>query len=45
MLDYCREGDTIVCTKLDRIGRSTGDVLSLVSGLEDKGVTFQCPLR
>ena len=42
MLDYCREGDTIVCTKLDRIGRSTGDILSLVSGLEAKGVTFQC---
>lgn len=42
MLDYCREGDTIVCTKLDRIGRSTGDILSLVSGLEAKGVTFHC---
>lgn len=42
MLEYSREGDTVVCTKLDRIGRSTGDVLDIVSHLESKGVAFRC---
>lgn len=42
MIDYCREGDVIVCTKLDRIGRSTKDVLSIVERLQAKGVAFRC---
>jgi len=42
MIDYCREGDVIICTKLDRIGRSTTDVLGIVKKLEDKGVSFRC---
>ncbi|WP_129125957.1 MULTISPECIES: recombinase family protein [Geomonas] len=42
MVDYCREGDTIVCTKLDRIGRSTKDVLELVTTLKAKRVSFKC---
>ena len=42
MLDYCREGDVITCTKLDRIGRSTADVLSIIDRMNDKGVSFRC---
>lgn len=42
MIDYCREGDIIVCTKLDRIGRSTKDVLDIVAKLEMKNVAFRC---
>jgi len=42
MIDYCREGDVIVCTKLDRVGRSTKDVLNMLEKLEAKGVSFRC---
>ncbi len=40
-LDYVREGDTLICTRLDRIARSTGDLLSIVDQLEAKGVRFK----
>lgn len=42
MLDYAREGDVITCTKLDRIGRSTADILKLLKKLKAKGVEFRC---
>lgn len=42
MVDYCRDGDVIACTKLDRIGRSTKDVLDILGKLEAKGVAFRC---
>ena len=42
MIDYCREGDVITCTKLDRVGRSTKDVLDILARLEAKGVAFRC---
>ena len=42
MLDYCRKGDVIVSTRLDRIGRSTADILKLLERLESKGVAFRC---
>lgn len=42
MLDYCRQGDVIVCTKLDRVGRSTKHLLEVVEGLQTKGVAFRC---
>ena len=41
MLDYCREGDTVVVCKLDRIARSTAHLLSIVDGLNQKGVAFK----
>lgn len=41
MLDYCREGDTVVACKLDRIARSTAHLLTIVDGLEKKGVAFK----
>jgi DNA invertase Pin-like site-specific DNA recombinase len=35
-LDYFREGDQFVCTKLDRLARSVGDLLEIVARLEAK---------
>jgi DNA invertase Pin-like site-specific DNA recombinase len=37
-LAYLREGDTLVVTKPDRLARSTFDLLSIVKGLEAKGI-------
>ena len=39
-LDYVREGDTLVITKLDRLARSTFHLTQIVNGLEKKGVDF-----
>lgn len=41
-LDYAREGDTLVVTRLDRLARSMIDLRQIVAGLADKGVTFRC---
>ncbi|MBJ6802806.1 recombinase family protein [Geomonas propionica] len=41
MLDFVREGDTVVVAKLDRIGRSTAHVLGLVEELNKKGIGFR----
>ncbi|WP_306535449.1 recombinase family protein [Geobacter sp.] len=41
MLDFVREGDTVVCCKLDRIARSTKHLLEIVEALEKKGVRFK----
>jgi DNA invertase Pin-like site-specific DNA recombinase len=40
-LDYVREGDQFVCTKLDRLARSVGDLLAIVARLEAKGVSLR----
>ena len=40
-LDYVREGDQFVCTKLDRLARSVGDLLEIVARLEAKSVSFR----
>jgi DNA invertase Pin-like site-specific DNA recombinase len=37
-LDYIREGDQFVCTKLDRLARSGGDLLAIGARLEAKNV-------
>jgi DNA invertase Pin-like site-specific DNA recombinase len=39
--DYVREGDQFVCTKLDRLARSVGDLLAIVARLEGKGVSLR----
>jgi DNA invertase Pin-like site-specific DNA recombinase len=36
-----REGDTLVVTRLDRLGRSTKDLLAIASELEEKGVELE----
>jgi DNA invertase Pin-like site-specific DNA recombinase len=28
-IDYCRDGDVLVCTKLDRLARSVADVVTI----------------
>ena len=37
-LDFAREGDTLVVTRLDRLARSTTDLLAIVGTLEAKRV-------
>jgi len=40
-LDYCREGDTLVVTKLDRLARSAWHLSELIEQLEARGVTLR----
>lgn len=40
-LDFLREGDTLVVTKLDRLARSVEDLVRIVRSLGDKGVTLR----
>jgi DNA invertase Pin-like site-specific DNA recombinase len=37
-IDFARQGDVLMVTKLDRLARSTADLLKLVDRLEVKGV-------
>lgn len=41
MLDYAREGDTIIVTKLCRLARNTKHLLEIVEYLDDKKVSLQ----
>jgi DNA invertase Pin-like site-specific DNA recombinase len=40
-LGYLREGDTLVVTKLDRLGRSLKKLLELVEAFKERGIHFQ----
>lgn len=40
-LDYLREGDVLTVQRLDRLGRSTRNVLTLLYDLEERGVGFR----
>jgi DNA invertase Pin-like site-specific DNA recombinase len=40
-LDYLREGDMLLVTKIDRLARSTSDLYRIVSHLNEKGVAFK----
>lgn len=40
-LDYAREGDVFVVTKLDRLARSMADLVRIKDALETKGVTLK----
>jgi DNA invertase Pin-like site-specific DNA recombinase len=38
---YCRNGDTLVVWKLDRMGRSMSHLIEMIQKLEKRGVGFQ----
>lgn len=40
-LDFVRDGDVLVVTKLDRLARSTADLLAMVARLQSKGVALR----
>lgn len=40
-LDYCREGDVLIVSKLDRLARSMRDLMALVARIEAKGATLR----
>ena len=42
LLDKLDDGDTLVVTKLDRLGRNTGDVLATIEKLATLGVQVHC---
>ncbi len=41
LLDYIRKGDTVIVTKLDRLARSTKDLLGLAEEIKKKGADFE----
>src|SRR5690349_780109 len=41
-LEFVREGDSFLVTRLDRLARSAGDLHTIVSQLSRKGVSFRC---
>ena len=41
-LDFVRDGDTLVVTRLDRLARSVGDLFTILDRLLAKGVSFRC---
>ena len=40
MIDYAREGDTIKVHSIDRLARDLRDLQSIISQLNDKGITI-----
>lgn len=38
LIEYARDGDTVIVYAIDRLGRNTVDVLTTVSHLQEKGV-------
>src|SRR5262245_46450406 len=40
-LEYLRDGDTLLVTKIDRLARSTSDLYRIISTLTEKGVDFK----
>lgn len=42
VLDFVRDGDTLVVTRLDRLARSVSDLHQIIEKLAAKGVGFKC---
>ena len=40
-LDFARDGDVLVITKLDRLARSVADLSAIIERLDDKGVSLR----
>ncbi|MDO5440566.1 MAG: recombinase family protein [Erysipelotrichaceae bacterium] len=41
MMDYVREGDTVIVESISRFGRSLSNLISLIEQLNNKGVKFK----
>ena len=41
MMNFVREGDTVVVSEISRFARNTKDLLTLIDSLTDKGVHFE----
>ena len=41
LIDYIREGDTIIVTRLDRLGRSLKSILSAIERIHSKGANLK----
>lgn len=41
-MDFVREGDTLVVTRLDRLARSVADLHRIIETLNEKKVAFRC---
>jgi DNA invertase Pin-like site-specific DNA recombinase len=41
-IEFCRDGDTLIVTRLDRFARSSIDLHNIVAALVAKGVDFRC---
>lgn len=41
MLDYIREGDIVVVTELDRLGRNNQDLTKIMNEIQQKGATLE----
>lgn len=41
LLEFMRDGDTLVVTRLDRLARSTDDLTTIIRQLQDRGVTLR----
>ena len=42
LLTFLRDGDVLICTRLDRLGRSIKDVANIVHDLKARGVDLRC---
>ncbi len=40
MIEFARDGDIVICTKLDRLARSVADVVKIAARLKAKGVSI-----
>ncbi|MDX3806347.1 recombinase family protein [Bosea thiooxidans] len=40
-IEFCRAGDTLVVTRVDRLSRGVADLLSIIERLEKKGVALR----
>lgn len=40
-IEFCREGDTLVVTRVDRLSRGVADLLGIIERLEKKGVALR----
>ena len=41
LMDYLREGDTLIVWRLDRLGRSLKDLIEIISELEKRNIYFK----